>query len=76
MNKLNVNDREFLICILFGLSVNCPISQNCNPEGCQLHQLRKLSMEEGINWLETLSNQELYTYYLAHQECLLSHERK
>lgn len=53
---------------LVSLVVECQMGDN--PEDCPLHEKRNLSFSDRIEWLKSLSNDEIFGIYSAHRQCL------
>ena len=53
---------------LHGRVLRCPLGGN--PRDCPLHELRKLPLEERMDWLETQTDEELIALYEQHNACL------
>ena len=53
---------------LVGLVVECQMGDN--PEDCPLYEKRNLSFSDRIEWLKSLSDNEILGIYSAHRECL------
>jgi hypothetical protein len=47
----------------------CPIDE-CNPEECPLHKVRKLKRPERLEWLSALSEDDLAHLTAYHHVCL------
>ncbi len=59
--------------MLMGLIIECPFGGN--PKDCRLYERRKLPMEEKIEWMKSLSGDELLKMYQVHCECLRKKEK-
>jgi len=56
-----------------GIIFKCPFehpARQVNPTDCQLHEMRKLSLEERLSWWLALSDQEADSYIEKHRVCL------
>ena len=53
---------------LHGRILRCPLGGN--PEDCPLHEIRKLPLEDRINWLESNTDEEVIALYEQHSKCL------
>jgi hypothetical protein len=54
---------------LFGLTVACPHNQG-NPSGCQIHEVRNLSLSERLTWVKQLQRAEIDRLINSHESCL------
>jgi Fe-S-cluster containining protein len=54
---------------LFGLVFACPF-QGDNPNSCQLHEIRELSPQARVEWVRTLSEQQIRDFLEVHRACL------
>lgn len=52
---------------IFGLTMECPTMGN--PEECQLHEIRKLSIKDRFEWVESLTLDKCKELYDNHKEC-------
>lgn len=66
--------RLHLMTRVVGLSIACPFSQD-NPERCQLCEVRALPMAERIEWVRSLSEEEMNGISIGHEACLKALER-
>ena len=69
MKSLDIKDTEALKVFLHGLVVACPLNGDPNPQHCQLHDIRLLSLEERFDWVDALSDEKAAAYYTAHLKC-------
>ena len=69
MQSLAIKDTDDVKVFLLGLVVACPLNGDPNPQHCQLHDIRLLSIEERFNWVDTLSDEKAAAYYTAHLKC-------
>lgn len=51
------------------LTQECPFDHG-NPEGCQLHGIRKWSLKERLDWVWSLSRQAKLRILAFHEKCL------
>ncbi len=65
--SIDTDDLEALRRAITGLAVECPV--DVNPEHCQLHKLRKMTMSKRLNWVLALTHEELKKCYLEHERC-------
>jgi hypothetical protein len=65
--SIDTDDFEALKKAIIGLAVECPV--DINPEDCQLHQLRKMTMSKRLHWVVALTHGELKDVYLEHKKC-------
>jgi hypothetical protein len=54
---------------ILALADACPLDQS-NPEHCPLHELRKLKMEERLEWLRELNKDDARYLAAYHHVCL------
>ena len=66
---LNVNEREQVLAQIQHLAVTGP-DANCNTPDCPLYELRKLAAEERMEWVRSLSDEDLAYMATYHQICL------
>lgn len=53
---------------LHGRILRCPLGGN--PDDCPLYEIRKLSMEDRIDWLESQTDEDTIALYEQHNKCL------
>jgi len=67
--------RDRLKTAVIGLSIACPFDQS-NPEGCPLCSIRKKPVKERLEWVKSLSDEELAAIYRYHGTCIVARERR
>lgn len=53
---------------LHGRILRCPLGNN--PEDCPLHDIRKMSVEDRLAWLNSKTNKEVLELFGQHIDCL------
>lgn len=67
---IDIGDIEALKDFEYGLIMACPMDkQSPNPTDCPLHDIRLLSVEERIKWLDELSGNKCRELYQYHNNC-------
>ncbi len=66
-HNIDTDDLESLQRAITGLAEECPV--DINPEDCQLHKVRKMTMSKRLNWVLALTHEELKNCYLEHERC-------
>lgn len=73
MKDLAHNSPAYAKTMLMGLIIECPFGGN--PKDCPLYERRKLPMNDKIEWVKSLSDDELLKAYQVHCECLRKKEK-
>jgi hypothetical protein len=66
--ELNPTNIEEARLAMHGRLLRCPFGDN--PKDCPLHGIRKLPVEERLEWLESKTNAEVVELYQQHRDCL------
>lgn len=51
-----------------GRILRCPLGDN--PEDCPLYEIRKLPIEERVEWLNARTDEEVTELFALHSKCL------
>ena len=65
-----VRRKEELACNILQLTLGCPHDQ-CNPSFCPLFEVRKLDLDERVQWVHRLTDEDLEYLSTYHEICLL-----
>ncbi len=64
-----IEQKEALRANVLSLAGACPVEE-CHPEDCPLHQLRKMKFAKRLEWLNALNEDELAYLAAYHDGCL------
>jgi hypothetical protein len=65
--------RERLVVGIYGLLVACPYEQG-NPASCQLFEIRKKKLRDRVEWVQSLSFDDMVHIMTVHKGCLAYRE--
>jgi hypothetical protein len=68
MNKPDMASLEAVRAKLVDLIIECPMENSRS--GCPLAGKRRLSFDQRVSWLKSLSKEELEDIYAAHCHCM------
>lgn len=68
MNGSNMINFKAIRAQLMGLIVECPMDGN--PEECPLYEKRYLALSDRVEWIKSLFDNEIFSIYSAHLDCL------
>ena len=68
-NKQTTSRKNELHAAVLSLAEFCPVDE-CNPENCPLHNVRKLTHTQRFKWLSALSEEDMDYLTAYHHVCL------
>lgn len=69
MKPINGQQRAEILDNVLSLAVGCPVD-HCNPADCPLAEIRQLELGKRLEWLKSLSDDELVYLNSYHYICL------
>jgi len=71
---MQVIDENSLKSYLFGLTIDCPFKDSSG--SCVFYKVRKLTIEEKFDWVESLPYEEAKWLYFEHLTCFYEKEQQ